>query len=323
MPPPGSTYTNPVYPHEFPDPFVLAVGDGYYAYGTELHSVPPRALRVLGSTDLVHWTPLDGPLVRLAAPWARDYWAPEVAAADGRYFMYYSAGLEDRHHQLRVAIADRPEGPFRDSGKVLTPDDPFTIDADPFRDDDGQWYLYYARDFLDGQRVGTAIVVDRLVDMLTLAGEPRTVLRASADWQLFMRDRPMYGAIYDWYTLEGPFVVKRNGRYYCLYSGGRWQTESYGMSYAVADSPLGPFVDADADGPTLLRTIPAHVLGPGHASVVVGPDGADYLAYHAWDPAMTERRMFLDRLEWGPDGPRTSGPTTTPQPIPRRDRRAP
>jgi hypothetical protein len=38
-----------------------------------------------------------------------------------------------------VAIADRPQGPFTDAGRILTPDDdPFTIDAHPFREDDGR-----------------------------------------------------------------------------------------------------------------------------------------------------------------------------------------
>ena len=48
-----------------------------------------------------------------------------------------------------------------------------------------------------------------MLDPLTLAGERRTVLRASADWQILKRERPMYGAVFDWHTLEGPFVVKR------------------------------------------------------------------------------------------------------------------
>ena len=37
----------------------------------------------------------------------------------------------------------------------------------------------------------------------------------------------MYGAIYDWYTLEGPAVRHHDGAYYCFYSGGSWLTEGY------------------------------------------------------------------------------------------------
>lgn len=313
----GATYRNPVNDGYFADPFVLSVDGTFYAYGTEPPVDGPMVVPVLRSDDLVHWTPAGHALERPELPAARNYWAPEVAREAGRYFLYYSAGVDDRGHRLRVASADRPEGPFRDHGRTLTPsDDPFTIDAHPFRDVDGRWYLYYARDFLDGERVGTALVVDRMLDMETLEGRPRTVLRASADWQLFKRRRLMYGAVHDWHTLEAPFVVRRDGRYFCFYSGGSWLEESYGVSYAVADHPLGPFVDAPGEGPSLLRSVPGHVIGPGHCSVVTGPDGCDYLVYHAWDPDRVARRMCIDRLEWGPDGPRTAGPTWTSQPAP-------
>jgi len=293
------------------------MGTDYYAYGTRIPTLEGRVFEVLRSVDLVDWTSLGGALEPVDSRTAVDYWAPEVALIDDRYYLYYSTGIDDRFHRLRVAVADRPEGPFVDAGRILTPDDdPFTIDAHPFRDDDGQWYLYYARDFLDGPRVGTAIVVDRMLDMLTLAGEPRTVLRATADWQLFQRRRTMYGGMYDWYTLEGPFVVKRGGRYWCFYSGGSWKTYGYGVSSAVADSPLGPFTEAASDRPTVLRGVPGLVVGPGHNSIVRGPDGADWIVYHAWDRALEKRRMCIDRLSWTPDGPVTAAPTTSPQPVP-------
>lgn len=313
----GTSYRNPVHDRYFADPFVLAVDGTYYAYGTEPPIDGPMVVPMLRSDDLVHWTGAGHALERPELPAARDYWAPEVASEEGRYYLYYSAGIDDRGHRLRVASAEAPDGPFRDHGRVLTAvDDPFTIDAHPFRDTDGSWYLFYARDFLDGERVGTALVVDRMLDMETLQGRPRTVLRASADWQLFRRRRPMYGGLHDWHTLEAPFVVRRAGRYYCFYSGGAWLGESYGVSYAVADSPLGPFVEPPGDAPRLLRSVPGRVVGPGHCSVVGGPDGADYLVYHAWDAGRTARRMCIDRLEWGADGPRCEGPTWTDQPAP-------
>ena len=319
-----ATYRNPVHESSFPDPFVLRADGRYYAYATDMVAGGERVIGLMRSEDLVSWTPLEPPLERpsLGRTDADEFWAPEVAEVGGRFYMYYSTGVADTRHAIRVGAADAAEGPFRDLGRVLTESEPFAIDPHPFRDDDGTWYLYYARDFLDGARAGTALVVDRMRDMETLAGEPRTVLRASADWQLFRRGRPMYGGVYDWHTLEGPFVVKRRGRYWCLYSGGAWTGEGYGVSYAVADAPTGPFMDAPGDGPALLRTVPRHVLGPGHCSVVVGPDGGDWLVYHAWDPARTARRMCIDRLEWTDDGPRCIGPTWEPQPAPGARRRA-
>ena len=80
---------------------------------------------------------------------------------------------------------------------------------------------------------------------------------------------------------------------------------------------LGPYVDTGSeDGPRVLRSIPGHVLGPGHCSVSLGPDDASrYLVYHAWDPALTGRRMCIDELHFTAAGPRSPGPTWTPQTI--------
>ena len=119
------------------------------------------------------------------------------------------------------------------------------------------------------------------------------------------------------YTVEGPFVRKRRGRYYCFFSGGAWRETSYGVTYAVAEHPLGPYEVAPGEEPLLLATVPGRVLGPGHASIVASPSGAaDYLVYHGWDPGGASRLMRIDRLEWTEDGPRCNGPTTDPQPAP-------
>jgi GH43 family beta-xylosidase len=311
----GRTYTNPVHPGPFADPFILRHDGWYYAYGTNEAVEADRAFEVLRSRDLVSWASLGRVLGGIERT-PRDYWAPEVAS-DGRgFWLYYSMGVDDTGHGLRVARADRPDGPFVDSHRSLTPHEPFAIDAHPFRDDDGSWYLFYARDQLDGERIGTSLAVDRLIDMETLAGEPVPVLRASADWQMFQAARSIYGRVVDWYTLEGPFVVKRLGRYWCFYSGGAWTGAGYGVSWAVADSPLGPWTEAASDGPALMRTRPGVAEGPGHNSVLTLPNGDDYLVYHAWDPAHTARRMCIDRLRWTADGPTTDAPTVEPQPVP-------
>lgn len=288
----------------------------YYAYGT----VPlgELAVPVLHSRDLVDWRPLDDALI-LYDDALEALWAPEIAYSNGTFYMYYSAGGEEgQGHQLRVATASRPTGPFEDSGTVLTPDDSFAVDAHPFRDDDGQWYLYYCRDFLEPDedgRVGTGVVVDRLVEMTSLAGERRTVVRPHADWHLYERQRDWYGRVWDWCTVEGPFVRKHGGRYYCFFSGGAWKEPNYGVSYVSADHAMGPFtLEADPEGPEILRTQPGRVVGPGHASVILAPDNVhEYIVYHAWDSEHTAHLMRMDRLDWNKEGPSSPGPTLVPQ----------
>ena len=272
---------------------------------------------VLTSTDLVTWesagTVLPDP------PPGQWYWAPEVAYDDGTFFLYASVGgPEGEGHQVRVATSTSPVGPFGALGEALDPEAAFSIDASPFRDEDGSWYLFSCRDFLEGERVGTGIVVHRLDGMTALAGPATVVVRPHAEWHVYERQRHWYDRVWDWYTVEGPFVVRHGGRLWCFYSGGAWRAENYGVTWAVADDPLGPWSPAPpAEAADVLRTAPGAV-GPGHASVVVGPDNrSSYLVYHAWDEGLRGRRMCIDRLRWSDEGiPLPSGPTTGPQPAP-------
>lgn len=319
-------YTNPVWHGYFADPFVLRVGDEYYAYGTggpERNGLQAdgRMFPLLHSRDLVSWTQIGGALTPLNDPKKPSYWAPEVAHRDGRFFLYYSAGgCEGENHQLRVAISNSPAGPFEDRGIVLMPEEPFSIDASPFRDPmDGRWYLFFAKDFFDGERPGTGLAVVPLADdMMRVAGPATTVMRASSDWQIFQRDRYWYGRVWRaWHTLEGPFTCFHDGLYYCFYSGGRWETADYGVGYGIAEKVTGPYVDKwNLDGPKVLRAVPGKVDGPGHNSLVLGPDDrTTFVVYHAWNHDRTMRRLCIDPLLWTPDGPRCDGPSTEPRSL--------
>jgi len=328
------TFSNPVYDEYFADPFVWRYDGAYYAIGTG----PKEALGTVGvasgasifpllkSADLSSWTALGSALVRPEAGLGDSFWAPEITRQGSLWYLYYSVGYGDACHQLRVASSESVIGPYLDSGLALTDlrECPFAIDPHPFEDEDGRRYLFYARDFLstaddsgETVRAGTALVVRELETMTQLGTAEKTVLRAKRDWQRFLAERTMYGRVFDWHTLEGPCVERHAGRYYCFFSGGRWETPNYGVDYAVAEGVLGPWSDAGNEaGPRVLRTAPGRVLGPGHNSIVVGPDGVTrYIVYHAWDSAMQARRMCIDELIWTEQGPRARGPTWTPQPL--------
>jgi len=301
----------PVFEDYFADPYAWNFGGEYFAIGTGEREAEGRPSEMVfplrRSSDFKSWQYAGRALLRPDHSLGTNFWAPEIAFHEGEFFLYYSVGIGDKNHQLRVATSDSPLGPYQDSERSLLDATkcPFAIDAHPFRDDDGQWYLFYARDFLDGPRPGTALAVAPLKSMTELADDSRVVLRAKHDWQRFEANRSMYGGRYDWHTLEGPFVRKHAGRYYCFYSGGRWENESYGVDYAVADRVLGPYSsDGNDSGPRVLHTLPGELVGPGHNSIVRGPDGEDRIVYHAWDARMTARRMFIDRLIWTRDGPR-------------------
>ena len=308
----------PVYPEYFADPYVWQYEVIYYAVGTSAAAAvggpepDDRVIPLLRSTNLRDWTFVHNALRRPDLALGGEFWAPAVVYREGTFYLYYSVGQHSAgvNHQLRVATAARPEGPYTDCGTplLLPGDETFVFDPDPFRDEDGQWYLFYDRNYFDVTpegRAGDAICARRLEEMTRVGSESTPILRPNADWQRGP-ERDYGGNRVDWYTAEGASVVRRQGRYYCIYSGSAWFTEFYGVDYVVADRVLGPYRSdaAQGDAPRVLRH-DKHLRGPGHCMIVVGPDGAtDYIVFHAWDREMRRRQMYVEPLFWTESGPR-------------------
>ena len=308
-------YLNPVYPNSFPDPFVLKFRGEYYAYCTDF-APDGKVFNILHSRDLVNWRETGGAMNPLTdnQPF---YWAPEVFFHNGKFYLYYSVGNETLM-EIRVAVSEKPDGGFVDSGHKLTTEE-FAIDAHVFEDEGGERYLFYATDFLAHTHVGTGTVVDKMLDFYTLEGNPRAVTRAKYDWQIYDPNRTEKGGV-RWHTVEGATVLKRKGVYYEMFSGGNWQNTTYGVSFAAANDINQPeewqqFSDGEKVYP-ILQTIPDLVIGPGHNSVVRGVNNRElYCVYHRW----TERGRVLaiDRMDFaGGDRMFIDGATHTPQPAP-------
>src|SRR5215208_5406258 len=155
-----ATFENPVFRGDFPDPFVLKDGDTYYAYAT---NGAGKQVQTSTSKDLVHWQPGPDALPKVGS-WAfiGETWAPEVLKRDdGSFVLYYTA-----NKCVGRAVAGKPLGPFVDSAKeslVCQPTLGGSIDASPFRDDDGKLYLLWKN---DGNAIGhtTYIWAQRLSD---------------------------------------------------------------------------------------------------------------------------------------------------------------
>lgn len=321
----NKTYVNPIWSHGFADPFVLKVRGRYFAYATdnETHPVPGSwVFPILTSIDLVTWHEV-GKALPMLGPGYFSYWAPEVTVYNGKFYLYYAVHTEEFRGGIRVAVAERPEGPFVDSGHDLTSAHvPWAIDPHVYRDQDGQWYLYMTIEYLNDPTglVGSGNAVARLRDPFTLEGELTRVTPPSQPWELFEAKRASKGGI-DWYTVEGPTVFKHRNRYYEMFSGGCYYRDNYAISYATSDTPMGPHGMQDASwhdwqGDQILRGTDV-LIGPGHNSIVIGPNNVEwYLAYHAWQQDMKERRPCLDRFYWEADGIWTPAPTHTPQPVP-------
>lgn len=295
-------FTNPVFDENFPDPGVLLVDGIYYAYGT---NGPRGNTPVLTSADLVHWE-YRGDAFPVLPSWATSgrTWAPEVAEVDGKYVLYFTIRATTSNRQcVGSAVSDSPLGPFVDDGDaplVCEADEGGSIDASPFRDQDGSLYLYWKN---DGNAIGqpTNLYVQRLTpDGRSLTGERITLLTNDpSGW---------HGNV-----IEAPQVHVHDGRYYLFYSANGFDGPAYAVGYAILETPLGPAVDAPEN--PIVATVDG-AEGPGHCSVVRWTDGTAWMLYHAWNADHSARTMWLDRVDWVDGKPDVQGPTTRPQPVP-------
>ena len=75
-------------------------------------------------------------------PWAeKQMWDNDCVEKDGKYYLIFSAKAYDGVFRLGVAVADKPEGPFKPMEKPIRGS--FSIDPCVFKDDDGQIYCYF------------------------------------------------------------------------------------------------------------------------------------------------------------------------------------
>ncbi|MHC1786806.1 MAG: glycoside hydrolase family 43 protein [Christensenellales bacterium] len=308
-------YQNPSTVKDIGDPFILAAEGAFWCFGT----TGGMGFQVRRSEDLVKWGKPVYAYVPGKDSWAdKDYWAPEVFHVNGAYYLFYSARDRDSG-SLRVGLAraDLPQGPYVD----VKPEPLFdfgyaAIDAHLMMDE-GQPYLYFARDCSEnvvaGRHESHIYVVRLSQDLAATEGEPLLLTRPDQPWE--MASGP------DWLWNEGPSVIKQGGRYYLYYSANYYASRDYAVGVAVSDSPLGPFRKL-GDGP-LMRYVEAAgetiVSGPGHNSFFrVGEEL--FTAYHTHvypNNPSGYRQMAFDRAGFLADGtPYIKGPTLAPQLLP-------
>jgi beta-xylosidase len=259
-----STTGNPVFPGWYADPEGIIFNKTFWIYPT--FSAPYEKqvhFDAFSSKDLVTWQKHENILDTSAIKWAKKaMWAPSIIEKDKKYYFFFGANdiqSDQEYGGIGVAVADRPEGPFKDLlGKPLI--DKFHNKAQPidqfvFRDKDGQHYLFYG-----GWR-------------------HCNVAKLKPDFTGFIpfEDGTLFREVTPESYVEGPFMFIRNGKYYFMWSEGGWTGPNYSVAYAIADSPFGPFKRVGK----ILQQDPTVATGAGHHSVIQIP-GKDewYIVYH-------------------------------------------
>jgi beta-xylosidase len=290
-----------VYSGDFPDPQIIRVGADYYAYATQSGGLNVQVMR---STTLLSWEHL-GEAMPVVPGWSRPgfTWSPAVLQRGDRFVMYVTVRVAAHQRQaIAMAVADHPAGPFAPVGDgplVFQASRGGSIDPDPFVDADGHAYLVWKS---DGELVNSpsAVWVRELAD--DGLGFTRRLVPWCQEHRLLQRGAPWEGPL-----IEAPCIRRDDDRYFLFYSAGRWTDATYGIGYALGTAADSAFTKVTTDGPWL-GTGP-DAAGPGGQCVVEDAEGGVWLGYHAWDPAAVgyehhgARRLYVDRLELGPDGP--------------------
>ncbi|MDE6529056.1 MAG: family 43 glycosylhydrolase, partial [Muribaculaceae bacterium] len=184
---------------------------------------------------------------------------------------------------IGVAVADQPQGPFKDLlGKPLINE--IENGAQPIDQfvflDNGTYYMFYGG-------WGHCNLVKLNNDFTGLL-----------PWD----DGTFYKEVTPEGYVEGPFMLKRNGKYYFMWSEGGWGLPNYSVAYAISDTPTGPFKRMGK----ILQSDENVATSAGHHSVIQVP-GKDeyYIVYHRrplGDNGRDHRHTCIDRMEFNPDG---------------------
>ncbi len=324
----ATSYTNPVFDTDFPDPTVMRASDGwYYAYATQtIINGQTLNIQVARSLNLVNWEHL-GDALPVKPGWANQtqkFWAPHVSQFGDTYYMYFSADPNTLTGLcLAVATSKQPGGPFVDSGKPLKCGESF-INIDPMAFDDpltGKRLLYWGSGF-----------------------QPIRVQELAADRTSFMPDSQPVDLIPiikderpDNYQrlIEGAWLVHKGGYYYLFYSGDNCCGDKahYAVMVARSKSATGPFetlAQSQGKSNSVILERNERFIAPGHNSVIRDDAGQDWIFYHAIDSRNrllksdisgdrdVRRIMLMDRLVYRRGWPTVErgSPSTTRQRAP-------
>ncbi|KJD34824.1 1,4-beta-xylanase [Tamlana nanhaiensis] len=273
---------NPIFTHKYTaDPAAIVDGKTLWLYTGHDYAGGQKGYNmkdwlVFSTNDMKTWTEHPVPLKITDFTWATsgDAYAGHVAKRNGKYYWYISTNWNG----IGVAVADKPEGPFKDAlGKpLLTNDDCFAsthawacIDPAIFVDDDGQPWIFWGN--------GQCYYAKLKDNMIEIDGDIKQIN-------------------FDGFSFtEAPWVHKRKNKYYLTYATGFPEK----IAYAMADTVEGPY-----EYKGILNEIAGN-SNTNHQAVATFK-GKDYFIYHnggiQTDGSSYSRSVCIDKLEYNSDG---------------------
>lgn len=267
-------------PDMLADPNIVEFDGTFYCYATTDgmgQGLSTSGLPVVWkSKDFVNWS-FEGSL--FSSAYDAKYWAPSLPVKSaGRYYLFPTLD-----NVITAVVSDSPEGPFltldgkeinkRSGWKPFPLGTGHPIDAEIFRDDDGQSYMLLSR-----RRIA------KLKPDFSGLASPVTEIKTKRDG----------------YS-EGPAIFKRNGIYYYLYTLGG--SESYQYAYMMSrTSVMGPWESPARD--IISTTDKAQgIYGPGHGCFF-NPEGSSrwFFVYLEYGRSSTNRQILAAEMHFNADG---------------------
>ena len=232
--------------------------NNWTCHGDIFHTRPDR-----DHDSDVDWT--DNPL-----------YAPDVVEKDGKYYLYcyilWAKGC--------VAVADKPEGPFKllsrykyDLPEELVENGTF-VDPGVFVDDDGRVYIYcgFEKSYM-------AELKDNMYEVIPESYVPDIIPADKSSEKGFF---------------EACSLRKVGNTYYLIYSPNK----GHRLEYMTSDSPSGPFTHRG----TIVDNGIDYPAGNDHGSIC-NINGQWYIFYHRMtNDTITSRRACVEKIEILPDG---------------------
>lgn len=292
------------------DPFILESPAGEFTlYGTtdeNLWGGVGTGFDCYTSKDLADWS---GPFPAFRPEtgfWATtQFWAPEVYAYGGRYYMLATMASAPPKPMIRgtvVLVADKPTGPFISwSDGPVTPSNLPCLDGTLFIDDNQTPWIVYSRG-AEGIPGGAPGIADGEMyarelspDLKQAAGEPVLLFHSSdAPWskplwfppgvkppeQLNLAKDPLF--------TDGAFLIRGpEGKLFMLWSA--FGESGYAMGIATSETGkiLGPWVQ---------NPKPVWPLNGGHGMILQQSSGRKFLVFHAPNDTPNERVKMVEVL---------------------------
>ncbi len=292
------------------DPYVYRHTDGTYYFTASVPEYDKIVLRKSDSlkglkdaNEVVIWNKHE------SGEMSKHIWAPELHFLDGKWYIYFAAGMEEDKWRIRPFVLEcEGNDPCNDKwiekGMIQKSDDDiysflsFSLDATIF-ENKGERYYVWAEKVAAGVGISN-LYIAKMESPTKLKTAQVLLTTPDYDWERV-----------DIWVNEGPAVLKHDGKIFLTYSASA-TGECYCMgmlSIGENEDLLDPRAWVKEKKPILSSDANKGFFGPGHNSFTKLPDGSDVCVFHArtykdiegdplYDP---NRHTMLMKVEWSKD----------------------